>query len=137
MVVRTATDVPLKDIENKQFLKNCRMFQPPSDFEMKKLGFFSQKISFMVFITGYRASREIFSLKMTSLSKKFSSFWYHFGRLANFFVVLQTSIVRSVKTRIYVRKEKKLGKTNFEKLLFYQFLILSRKNFDFPQNSKA
>ena len=50
-------------------------------------------------------------------------------------VVLQVSLVRYVKTPIYVPREKKLGETNIDKLLFYQFRILSRKNLDFQQNS--
>ena len=51
-------------------------------------------------------------------------------------VVLQVSLVRYVKTPIYVRREKKLGESNFEKLLFYQFRTLSRKNLEFQQNNK-
>ena len=51
---------------------------------------------------------------MISLSKKFYSFWYHFWRLSNFFVVLQISSARCVKTPIYVHREKKLGETNIE-----------------------
>ena len=46
-------------------------------------------------------------------------------------VVLQISLVRYVKTPIYVRREKKLGEINFEKLLFYQFRTWAEKNLDF------
>ena len=90
VVVKTATYVPLEDswgINN--FLKNCTMFQPSSDFHIKKVGPLVEKIFFRVFLTGYRAFRGISWGKQISLSKKFFSFWYHFSRLSNFFVVLQ------------------------------------------------
>ena len=63
-------------------------------------------------------------------------FCYHFWRLSNFFVVLRISSPRCVKTAIYVRREKKLGKTIFEKLLVYQFRTLSRKIWTFSKTIK-
>ena len=85
--------------------------------------------------TGLRASREIFWGRMISLSK-ILVFCYHFWRLSNFFVVLRISSPRCVKTAIYVRREKKLGKTIFEKLLVYQFRTLSRKIWTFSKTIK-
>ena len=38
MVVKTATYVPFEGFQDKQFSKNCKMLQPPSDFEMEKVG---------------------------------------------------------------------------------------------------
>ena len=45
---QNATYVPFKDFEVKQFLKDCTMFQPFSDFEMKKVGPSAEKV-FSVF----------------------------------------------------------------------------------------
>ena len=45
MVVKTAAYVPLEGFEDNQFLKNCTIFQTPSDFEMKKVGPLVEKVS--------------------------------------------------------------------------------------------
>ena len=112
------------------------MFQPSSDVGMKKVGPLAEKIfsGFCNRISPFQRKK----LRKTDFSfQNFHSFWYHFWRLSNFFVVLQTSSVRCVKTPVYMRREKKLGKTNVDKLLLYQFWTLSRKKLDFQQNSKA
>ena len=57
----------------------------------------------------------------------FSSFCNHFRRLSNFFVVLQISLVRCVKTPIYVRREKKRGETNFEKTVILSISDFKQK----------
>ena len=57
---------------------------------------------------------KFFCDKLTFLSKKF--FCYHLWTLSNFFVVLQNSLVRCVRTTIYVWIRKNLGKLNPENL---------------------
>ena len=44
MVIKTATYVHSEDFQDKRFLKQCTMFQPPSDFEMKKRAFSQKRI---------------------------------------------------------------------------------------------
>ena len=79
MVIKTATYVHSEDFQDKRFLKQCTMFQPPSDFEMKKRAFSQKKNFFRAFTTRYRASGELFGEKLISLSKKFYSFSIIFG----------------------------------------------------------
>ena len=50
MVIKTAADVPLGGFEDKIFLKKCKMFQPPSDFDMKKVGPLVRKKNFSRFL---------------------------------------------------------------------------------------
>ena len=81
----------------------------------KKVGPLLEKIFSGFFSTGYRAFRGIGWGKQISLSKEFFSFWYHFSRLSNFFVVSQffQSVVSKQRfTFVEKRNWEKLTLTN-------------------------
>ena len=136
MVVKTATCVPFEDSEVQQFFEKMHNVSTFFWVRDKKSKAFSRKDFFRVFLTGYRAFRGIGWGKQISLSKKFFLFgiifldWAISLSFCNFF----NQFCQNSNLRSWTRET---AKTNGEKMLFYQFRTLSRKNLAFQQNSKA
>ena len=54
--------------------------------------------------------------------EKFSFSYYHFWSLGNFFVFIQNSLVRCVKTPIQERREQKMGKLTLKNSPFFKII---------------
>ena len=93
---------------------------------------FSRKDNSRVFTTGYRASRGLSWGKMISLSKSFVLFGVTFGDWA-ISLSFCLFLISWIKTTIYVRGEKKLGKLTLKNCYFINFGLWAQKTWTFSK----